>query len=1050
MPPRLTGFAIVAALALSGCVTRGQLPDRFAVGRDGSGARCTANRSWSDTKEAGTFDLAYGLSCEGAEASRTIGTITAIPAHKRAAEVDASCGAATAVTVVGVGAAEARRCFSEALAGPAVVIRFTRNGTSYRGSAAAAAVAPMERAMAALATRHIPTAEATAAPTALKLDTLAPAPVRATNAVTGAAFDPSIPLRDGIALNRQGFYVEASRELNDALSRMPANTPSGVQIELLLEAGLADSNIRFTDAAADHFARAEALLASNPGDRSAFLERKRSTYRAFDSLNRRDWNSALGILALTPRADFPLEDLTVLADLNQSDQQDAASAVVGPSAAQLSQIVLDAQRAWASSIAQLSKGGPGSLEAGQIALDRAAADVSALLKVRIDPTSILWLEAQIERQSGRLALRNADNATGAAREQRYRQATDRFDCALDALQGRRPANEQSCAVPLLPASRNRLVAAAANVSGPIVAETQIERASVLARTGTAPQDKILADYDVGIDGLLVSGRAGSSPPSGMEAYLDLLVKTSAAGSPTAPEHFFKAIQAVGEPAIARQMSQLQSVVTAGGDVAVKVRERAQLVRDIAGLRYQIEDASADPAKRDALIKDRDEKARRQAQIDDELASNGALRAIDDHPATVAEVQAALRPGEAYFKLAEVRSRTYGIVIDKMRATIYRVDADPAVLAGISRLVRRSIRDETSKIPYFNVASSYALFRLLAGPAQEQLLAAKAIAVDPAGPLAQLPAAVLVTSVDSVKSYVATREKAPNDYSKVAFLAGQADLSVALSPRSFIDARALAPSHAANPFIGFGQHAAPTVAAAADATVQFGLGCVIPRSQLVAISEANKPISAAKIAVAADALGVPNAPRMIGADFTDVAVETRSDLGTYQVLHFATHGLPETKFGCGSIPPSLVTTIGGPGSDGFLSFGEVAGLKLDANLVVLSACDTSASASGATGRRSGQEESGRALDGLVRAFLAANARAVLATYWQVSVEQESDELFRTFYSHGRTESIGDALKDAQRDLMSQPRYSHPYFWGAYFIVGDTSKTMLTKPAVVASR
>jgi hypothetical protein len=1049
MTPRLTGLAMVAALALSGCATQGRLPDRFAVGRDGSGARCTVNRSWAGGEGVGTFDLAYGLTCEGAEASRTIGTITAIPARKRTAEADASCGAATQAMLAGIGAVEARRCFSETLAGPAIVIRFTRDGTSYRGVAATAAVVPMERAMVALATGSVPSADAIAAPAALKLDTLAAAPVQAAGTATDVAFDPSIPLRDGIALNRQGFYVEASRELNDALSRIPASTPASIQIELLLEAGLADSNIRFTEAAADHFARAEALLASNPGDRTAFLERKRSTYRAFDSLNRRDWNSALGILALTPRAEFPLEDLTILADLNQSDQQDTASAVVGPSAAQLSQIVLDAQRAWASSIAQLSKGGPGSIEAGQVALDRAAADVSALLKIRIDPTSIIWLEAQIERQSGRLALRGAESATGALRDQRYREAAQRFDCALDTLQGRRPASEQACAVPLLPASRNRVVAAAARVGGPIIAETQIERASVLARTG-APQDVVLADYDAGIDALLVSGRAGSSPPSGMEAYLDLLVKTAPSGTTVAAERFFKAIQAVGEPAIARQMSQLQSVVTAGGDVAARVRERAQLVRDIAGLRYQIEDAATDPAKRDALVKDRNDKAQRQAQIDDELASNGALRAIDDHPATVAEIQKALFPGEAYFKLAEIRARTYGIVIDKTQATVYRVDADPAVLAGISRIVRRSIRDDTSKIPYFNVASSYALFRLLAGPAQEQLLAAKAIAVDPAGPLAQLPAAVLVTNVDSVKSYIATREKAPNDYSKVAFLAGQADLSVALSPRSFIDARALAPSHAPNPFIGFGQHAPPTVAEPANTMVQVGLGCAIPRSELVAISEANKPISAAKIAVAADALGVPNAPRIVGADFTDLAIESRADLGTYQVLHFATHGLPETKFGCGSIPPSLVTTIGGPGSDGFLSFGEVAGLKLDANLVVLSACDTSASASGATGRRSGQEESGRALDGLVRAFLAANARAVLATYWQVSVEQESDELFRTFYSRGRTESIGDALKDAQRDLMSQARYSHPYFWGAYFIVGDTSKTMLTKPAVVASR
>jgi CHAT domain-containing protein len=63
---------------------------------------------------------------------------------------------------------------------------------------------------------------------------------------------------------------------------------------------------------------------------------------------------------------------------------------------------------------------------------------------------------------------------------------------------------------------------------------------------------------------------------------------------------------------------------------------------------------------------------------------------------------------------------------------------------------------------------------------------------------------------------------------------------------------------------------------------------------------------------------------------------------------------------------------------------------------------------------------------------------------VSVEQESDALFRSFYSHGRSETIGGALRDAQRSLIDQPRYSHPYYWGAYFVVGDASKTMLTTP------
>ena len=82
---------------------------------------------------------------------------------------------------------------------------------------------------------------------------------------------------------------------------------------------------------------------------------------------------------------------------------------------------------------------------------------------------------------------------------------------------------------------------------------------------------------------------------------------------------------------------------------------------------------------------------------------------------------------------------------------------------------------------------------------------------------------------------------------------------------------------------------------------------------------------------------------------------------------------------------------------------------------------------------------------MRAFLTANARAVLATYWPVSAEAESDAFMRSFYSSSRFASMGDALRIAQVSLMRQPAYSHPFYWAPYFLVGDATKPMLS-PAV----
>ena len=105
------------------------------------------------------------------------------------------------------------------------------------------------------------------------------------------------------------------------------------------------------------------------------------------------------------------------------------------------------------------------------------------------------------------------------------------------------------------------------------------------------------------------------------------------------------------------------------------------------------------------------------------------------------------------------------------------------------------------------------------------------------------------------------------------------------------------------------------------------------------------------------------------------------------------------------------------------------------------------------RLSGQEEAGASLEGLVRAFLAANARSVLATFWQVSAEQESEDLMRAFYTAGRTQTIGQALQTAQRTLILQPQFSHPFYWAPYFVVGDSNKMMLapaTQKRLLASR
>ncbi len=114
---------------------------------------------------------------------------------------------------------------------------------------------------------------------------------------------------------------------------------------------------------------------------------------------------------------------------------------------------------------------------------------------------------------------------------------------------------------------------------------------------------------------------------------------------------------------------------------------------------------------------------------------------------------------------------------------------------------------------------------------------------------------------------------------------------------------------------------------------------------------------------------------------------------------------------------------------FLNRGEIAGLKLNADLVVLSACNTAA----AGGTRFG----GGALEGLSEAFFNAGARAVLASHWEVPSASTKKLMTGVFERVGRDRQRGlaEALRQSQLALISQPGTAHPFHWAAFTVIGD---------------
>lgn len=162
-----------------------------------------------------------------------------------------------------------------------------------------------------------------------------------------------------------------------------------------------------------------------------------------------------------------------------------------------------------------------------------------------------------------------------------------------------------------------------------------------------------------------------------------------------------------------------------------------------------------------------------------------------------------------------------------------------------------------------------------------------------------------------------------------------------------------------------------------------------------------------------------------------AVALDPKLMQYQILHFATHGiLNETNPELSGIALSLIDAQGWP-ENGFLQLRDIYNLRLPAELVVLSACQTGG----------GKEIQGEGIIGLTRGFMYAGAKSTVVSLWSVD-DQATAELMTQFYQKIRQEHLSPsaALRAAQIKLWQDPQRRSPYYWAAFQLQGDWQWTL----------
>ncbi|HVG31107.1 MAG TPA: CHAT domain-containing tetratricopeptide repeat protein [Pyrinomonadaceae bacterium] len=223
----------------------------------------------------------------------------------------------------------------------------------------------------------------------------------------------------------------------------------------------------------------------------------------------------------------------------------------------------------------------------------------------------------------------------------------------------------------------------------------------------------------------------------------------------------------------------------------------------------------------------------------------------------------------------------------------------------------------------------------------------------------------------------------------------------------------------------GKNVKPRDEAARRAVLQSALGDVtslkLPNLRLVRLAGTRS--EAEQIAaLARDGGGAADV--WLDLDASEANVRTRA-LDGYRVLHFATHGLLDTE------RPQftgLALSVAGDGADdGFLRVDEVFNLRLGSPLVVLSACETGL----------GRERRGEGVIGLTRAFMYAGAPTVGVSLWSVA-DRSTAELMPDFYKRylaSQSHSPAAAMRAAQQQMIAGKKYSAPFYWAPFVLVGD---------------